>query len=126
MRMDLLPGDVFTSSSSSHFVAEAFAGAWRVYTSSPLALLRNSVTDIVFPSRIMLPRGDDWRDIRANLNTYVSASPCNTFVRAALAGAEIPIIRRWFLNTILPNTAVEDIYQWEGEFHLHVDAYLAR
>ncbi|KAF9496982.1 hypothetical protein BDN71DRAFT_1494937 [Pleurotus eryngii] len=71
-----------------HFVAEAFAGAWRVYTSSPLSLLRNTAADIVFPSRVMLPRGDDWRDIRANLNT-------------------------WFLNTILPNTAVEDIYQWE-------------
>ncbi|KAF7419581.1 hypothetical protein PC9H_002172 [Pleurotus ostreatus] len=36
----------------------------------------------------MLPRGDDWRDIRANLNT-------------------------WFLNTVLPNTAMEDIYQWQ-------------
>ncbi len=75
MRMKLLSGDLFTSSSSSHFVAEAFAGAWRVYTSSPLALHRNSVADIVFPSRIMLPRGDDWRDIRANLNTYVSLHP---------------------------------------------------
>ncbi|KAJ8501871.1 hypothetical protein ONZ45_g11990 [Pleurotus djamor] len=71
-----------------HFVAEAFAGAWRVHSSSPLNIYLNTAKDTVLPTRVMFPRGNDWRDIRANLNA-------------------------WFLATVLPNTAVEDIYQWE-------------
>ncbi|KAL0959222.1 hypothetical protein HGRIS_014500 [Hohenbuehelia grisea] len=71
-----------------HFVAEVFAGGWRVLASSPSNLAANSSIDMAFPTRIMLPRGADWRDTRANLNA-------------------------WFLSTVLPNTAVEDIHQWE-------------
>ncbi|KAL0959223.1 hypothetical protein HGRIS_014501 [Hohenbuehelia grisea] len=71
-----------------HFVAEVFGGGWRVMASSPSNLAKNSAADMSFPARIMMPRGDDWRDTRASLIV-------------------------WFLSTILPNTAVEDVYQWE-------------
>lgn len=71
-----------------HFVGEAFLGAWRLLTSDEARLASSSATSHTLTPRRMMFRTppSDWRD-RAGLST-------------------------WFLNNILPETAVEDQFVW--------------
>ncbi|KAL7410113.1 hypothetical protein BDY24DRAFT_187218 [Mrakia frigida] len=69
-----------------HFVAEVFAGAWRVLAGAPSLIKAGSATGIAFPRRTILAKGRDWRDG--------------------------PGLNAWFMATIAPTMAVEDSMQW--------------
>jgi hypothetical protein len=43
--------------------AELFAGAWRVLAASPEMLKKGTVAGMEFPRRVILAKGQDWRDV---------------------------------------------------------------
>lgn len=46
-----------------HLAAELFAGAWRVLAAAPDLMAKGTAMGMEFPRRVILGKGQDWRDV---------------------------------------------------------------
>jgi hypothetical protein len=82
-----------------------------VLSAAPDLMAKGSAMGMEFPRRVILGKGQDWRDV-----PYVPPSPCPK-CRSARAEHFLEScsgLNAWFMATMFPMMAVEDSMQWNG------------